>query len=282
MGSRTIKKQYPAHRDDIGPLITRRPVPGPGLKQIDPFLFLNHHGPQVYPENNSGLPFEPHPHRGFETLTFVVKGELVHRDSAGYESKIEAGGIQWMTAGKGIVHSETSSPNFKKEGGEIEILQLWINLPAKLKMSQPAYVGLQKNEIPNFSLDDNKVNMCLIAGHWQNEEGPVKSITEIGMMTIAFSAGGKGIFSISVERNVFLYVVRGQLLVNNQDVAEYHLVDFEQDGEEILIEAKSDALILLGHGIPCAEPMVAHGPFVMNTNEEIIEAIRDYQAGKFE
>ena len=148
---RPVLRLHPAHRDDIGDLITRRPVPGPGLDQVDPFLFLNHHGPQTYPPNNAGLPFGPHPHRGFETVTFILDGELAHNDSGGGESIIKAGGIQWMTAGSGLIHAELSPADFKRDGGPMEILQLWVNLPSRLKMTRPAYVGLQAADIPTFT-----------------------------------------------------------------------------------------------------------------------------------
>jgi len=127
MTSKTIKHLHPAVRDDIADLITRRPVPGAEIEQVDPFLFLNHHGPQVYPPRNGGLPFGPHPHRGFETVTFILTGELAHRDSAGHESVIKEGGIQWMTAGSGLVHAEISPDDFKRSGGPLEILQLWVS-----------------------------------------------------------------------------------------------------------------------------------------------------------
>jgi quercetin 2,3-dioxygenase len=131
---KTIRRQHAAHRDDIADLITRRPLPGPHVEQIDPFLFLNHHGPQRYPRGNRGLPFGPHPHRGFETVTFILDGSLAHADSGGHESIIEAGGIQWMTAGSGLVHSEVSPQSFKETGGQLEILQLWVNLPVRLEI----------------------------------------------------------------------------------------------------------------------------------------------------
>ena len=129
MTTRTIAAQHPAHRDDIADLVTRRPVPGPGLDQVDPFLFLNHHGPQVYRPNNAGLPFGPHPHRGFETVTFILAGNLAHHDSGGHESVIEAGGVQWMTAGSGLIHAEVSPPSLLQAGGPLEILPLWSSLP---------------------------------------------------------------------------------------------------------------------------------------------------------
>src|SRR5512146_64126 len=156
MNARTLRRLHDAWRDDIGDLVTRRPLPGPEIAQLDPFLFLNHHGPQVYPPGNEGLPFGPHPHRGFETVTFIVQGELTHRDSAGHESVIHAGGVQWMTAGRGLVHAEVSSPEFKARGGPLEILQLWVNLPAKLKMTEPRYIGLGTAEIPALPTPDGR------------------------------------------------------------------------------------------------------------------------------
>ncbi len=147
---RTVKAQHSAYRDDIGDLSTVRPLPGPDVDQIDPFLFLNHHGPQTYPTRNHGLPFGPHPHRGFETVTFILEGELAHLDSGGGESIIRAGGVQWMTAGRGLVHAEVSPESFKQRGGPLEILQLWVNLPARLKMIEPRYIGVQRDDIPRL------------------------------------------------------------------------------------------------------------------------------------
>ncbi len=148
----TLRSIAQAHRDDIADLTTRRPVPGPGLDQVDPFLFLNHHGPQTYEPGNNGLPFGPHPHRGFETVTFILTGSLAHHDTGGHESVIEAGGVQWMTAGSGLIHAEVSPPSFKRQGGPLEILQLWVNLPARLKMTTPAYTGVQADQIPAISI----------------------------------------------------------------------------------------------------------------------------------
>ena len=146
--AKTVVALHAAQRDDIGDLVTRRPVPAPALPQVDPFLFLNHHGPQTYGPDNAGLPFGPHPHRGFETVTFILEGELAHRDSAGHESIIRAGGVQWMTAGSGLIHAEVSPEGFLQTGGPLELLQLWVNLPSHLKMSRPRYIGLQRGQIP--------------------------------------------------------------------------------------------------------------------------------------
>lgn len=283
MTDKTIRRLHPALRDDIGDLLTQRPVPSHQLEQIDPFLFLNHHGPQVYGPHNRGLPFGPHPHRGFETVTFIVDGMLAHRDSAGHESVIHAGGIQWMTAGSGIVHAEVSPREFMEHGGPLEILQLWVNLPSRLKMSAPAYTGLQREQIPALALDGGKVTMNLIAGKWETSTGPVRSLTGVFMSTVAMQAGGQLAVSGLHGRNVLLYVVRGRIGVGNHGdlVDAYQLVELDENGDALHIRAEADTLLLFGHAEPIREPVVAHGPFVMTTREEIVQAIADYQAGRF-
>ncbi|HKE92934.1 MAG TPA: pirin family protein [Povalibacter sp.] len=281
MTRRTLKAQHPARRDDIADLTTRRPLPGPAVPQIDPFLFLNHHGPQVYPPGNRGLPFGPHPHRGFETVTFIIEGSLSHSDSGGHESIIRAGGVQWMTAGRGIVHAELSPAEFLRSGGPLEILQLWVNLPSRLKMTPPKYVGLQKEQIPSFQLDSGRVTVSLIAGEWDTHRGPIDTLWGETMATIACASGGHFSVDVPAAHNIFLYVVRGALTINDQAVREWHLLEFDNQGERLDVTATSDALLLLGHARPIGEPVVAHGPFVMNTREEIQQAVLDYQAGRF-
>ncbi|MEA2238149.1 MAG: quercetin 2,3-dioxygenase [Thermoanaerobaculia bacterium] len=277
MSSRTIRARYPSLRDDIGDLHTWRPLPNDQIQQIDPFLFLNHHGPQVYPPHNSGLPFGPHPHRGFETVTFIVEGSLVHRDTGGHESVIEAGGVQWMTAGRGLEHEEVSPKEFLDRGGPLEILQLWVNLPSRLKMTTPGYTGLQKDAIPSFAADDGRVTINLISGDWESHRGPIASLIDVHMMTVALAAGGRITLPAPRGRNVFFYIVRGKLTAGDA----FHLIEWNDDGDTIEVEGIDDSLILFGHAQPLGEPVVAHGPFVMNTREEILQAIRDYQAGKF-
>jgi len=283
MSDKTVTRVHPALRDDIGDLITQRPVPSAHLDQVDPFLFLNHHGPQTYPPHNRGLPFGPHPHRGFETVTFILEGMLTHKDSAGHESIIRAGGVQWMTAGSGLIHAEISPREFLETGGPLEILQLWVNLPPHLKMTQPAYTGLQKDQIPALSLDDGKVTMNLIAGSWDGTTGPVESLTGVFMSTIELRPGASLRIGDMARRSVFLYVVRGAAQVGNYEdrVGAFHLVELSSDGDEILLSSAEGALVLFGHAEPIGAPLVAHGPFVMNTRAEIEQAIRDYQAGKF-
>lgn len=279
MSRKIVQGVYPAFRDDIGELVTRRPLPSPELPDLDPFLFLNHHGPQTYAPRNRGLPFGPHPHRGFETVTFILQGSLTHHDSGGASSVIEAGGVQWMTAGRGLVHAEVSPDEFMRRGGPLEILQLWVNLPARLKMTQPAYTGLQASQIP--LVEEGGVRLQLIAGEWGGRQGPVASLTGVFMSVADFSAGGMLALSRLDDRTMFIYVVSGEVLVEGVEVAEAHLVRCSQAGDELVLQSKAGARILLGHAAPLGEPIVSHGPFVMNTVQEIETAIADNRAGKF-
>ena len=281
MPSRSVSVQYPAYRDDIGDLVTRRPLPGPAIEQVDPFLFLNHHGPQTYPPNNQGLPFGPHPHRGFETVTFILEGELAHLDSGGHESIIRAGGVQWMTAGAGLVHAELSPASFKQAGGPLEILQLWVNLPGRLKMTAPAYTGLQREDIPVLQLDSGKVRVQVISGELEGVRGPVESLIGIRMLTVELDAGAQVSLPAPLGHNVFLYVVKGDASVGELALKAHHLIGLNEDGEQLQLRSQSGATLLYGHAAPLNEPVVSYGPFVMNTREEIQQAMADYQAGKF-
>lgn len=282
MTDKTLQALHPALRDDIGDLVTRRPVPGPRVEQVDPFLFLNHHGPQTYPANNHGLPFGPHPHRGFETVTFILEGDLAHHDSAGHESIIRAGGVQWMTAGSGLVHAEVSPDDFKRRGGPLELLQLWVNLPGRLKMSPPRYVGLQQDEIPAWRTPDGLTTVHLTSGSWDGHTGPVTSLTGVSLATVDLRPGGRVRFADLGDRSVFLYVVRGQVEIGGTPAPAFNLLQLSDAGDAVEIASATGGLVLFGHAAPIGEPVVAHGPFVMNTREEIVQAITDYNAGKFD
>jgi redox-sensitive bicupin YhaK (pirin superfamily) len=214
-------------------------------------------------------------------VTFILEGELMHRDSGGHESVIRAGGVQWMTAGSGLVHAELSPDAFKRIGGPLEILQLWVNLPSQLKMTKPNYQGLQADHIPSIEAAHGKARLNLIAGAWNGHAGPVDSITGNFMSTIEAQSGARLDFDGLERRNVFLYIVSGNVRINGQDVTQHNLVELDLAGGELAIEAVSDARLVFGHGEPINEPVVAHGPFVMNTVDEIRQAIADYQAGKF-
>lgn len=281
MNGRSVAASHPARRDDIADLVTRRPLPGEGLDQVDPFLFLNHHGPQVYAPGNGGLPFGPHPHRGFETVTFILSGTLAHLDSGGHESVIGEGGVQWMTAGSGLIHAEISPPAFKRDGGPLEILQLWVNLPARLKMTQPRYTGLQGAGIPRVPIAGGAGTLALVSGHFEGAEGPIPSLTGVFLSTARLPAGAHASLPAPKGRNVLFYVVDGKVTVGDADIDRWRLVRLNDDGDTVSIRARKDAVLLFGHADPIREPVIAHGPFVMNSREEIHEAIRDYQAGRF-
>ena len=278
---RSVLAVHPAHRDDIADLVTRRPVPGPDVEQVDPFLFLNHHGPQVYPPHNQGLPFGPHPHRGFETVTFILQGSLSHLDSGGHESIIEAGGVQWMTAGSGLIHAELSPDAFRRDGGPLEILQLWVNLPPALKMTEPRYTGVQKAEIPALSIAAGNGTLHLISGEFAGETGPIISLTDVFMSVVELKAGAKAALQVEKGRRVFLYVVDGRADVAGTAVDKWNLVELTDGENSFVVGAADDAVLLFGHAVPIDAPVVAHGPFVMNTEDEIRQAFADYRDGKF-
>jgi len=281
MPDKSLRALHPAIRDDIADLTTRRPLPGPGLPLLDPFLFLNHHGPQTYPPGNSGLPFGPHPHRGFETVTFILDGELAHRDSAGHESIVRAGGVQWMTAGRGIVHAELSPDAFKRSGGPLEILQLWVNLPARLKWAEPGYAGLQQDALPVLTLPEGAGTVQLVSGLWDGVPGPVPSLTGVMLSLVWLRPGGGFRLGGLAGRAVLLYTVRGRVTVAGHDVPPWHLAELADDGDALDVRSDGPATLLFGHADPIREPVVAHGPFVMNSVEEIRQAILDYRAGRF-
>ena len=274
---RNVYRAIPAHMDN---LITFRAMPTHQIDHLDPFLFINHHGPQVYPPNNSGLPFGPHPHRGFETLTFIFDGDIVHWDSNGFKSTIHAGGVQWMTAGRGLIHSENSSEKFKSAGGALEIIQLWMNLPAKLKMMAPDYHGFEKDKLIHIIDEDQKSAVHLISGAYSGKTGPMSSPTDLTMMVVDLEENGTFQIDIPAAHETLFYIVRGHVNVNGNDVRMHDLVTFDQEEGLIQLEAHTTTKIILGFGKPFNEPIVAHGPFVMNSEKEIMEAFTDYQHGK--
>lgn len=277
---KTVLGLHDAVYEPIADLSTWRPMPTQGLSHLDPFLFLNHHGPQEYGPHNRGLPFGPHPHRGFETLTFVLQGDIVHRDSVTGESRITAGGIQWMTAGRGLIHAEVSSETFKQQGGTEEVLQLWMNLPARLKMVDPQYTGLQREAIPALSLDAGRVTLNLISGQYGDARGPIDSLTGLFTSTVQVQSGGVLTDTLPPGSQVLLYVVKGAVRVNGAAAQTHQLVRLSEDGTDLRVEATAESQLIYCHGMPFREPIVAHGPFVMNSQEEIRAAILDYQAGK--
>ena len=279
---RTIKRIYKAEYRPIANLITYSPLPSRNLEMVDPFIFLNHHGPQNYGPDNSGLPFGPHPHRGMETVTIIIDGDIAHKDSGGNDSVIESGGVQWMTAGKGLIHSEVSSESFKRKGGRLEILQLWVNLPSRLKMTAPKYEGLQKDEIPVTVLDEGKVKAQVISGRINDSVGAFESMTGITLSTMFLEKKGVLKLKVPKEHNILCYIIKGEVKIHGDVIEKLHLIEFNDDDEQVYIEAREKSIIHFGHAAPFNEPVVFGGPFVMNTEEEIQQAYEDYKAGKFE
>jgi redox-sensitive bicupin YhaK (pirin superfamily) len=279
MKQRTIKRILKPELNYVGDLVAYH-FNDLSFEEFDPFLMLAHHGPQKFERGNNGLPFAPHPHRGFETVTFIFEGDVMHHDSNNITSIIKEGGVQWMTAARGIVHTEDTSKEFKENGGMLDIAQLWINLPAKLKMTQPHYQGLNKEDIPIAEFDGGKVKVHAISGSFGDTTGKVKSISGIDMATLNMEPGARYETEVDAERNILLYVLSGDVTINGKEMSGRALVLFDDDGTSITIEAKSKTQIIFGTGVPYREKVAAYGPFVMNNMTEIMEAQRDYNMGK--
>lgn len=282
MKNRTVSRLLYAHQIDMGGLPVRQPLPTQQVQQIDPFLLLHHadvKAPSHIKPDHAGI--GPHPHRGFSPVTFIFKGGVHHRDSRGNDSTIYAGGAQWMNAGMGILHSERPPQDIHEIGGRQEIIQLWINTPSKNKMDQPAYFPLRAEEAPVFISDDGKVNGRVFSGEVAGVKGPIPSQTIVNAATLTFKREGKISISLPNDHNALIYLLDGKLRVEGFGmVEELHMVYLNNDGDGITLEGLEDTRILLLSGQPLNEPVVSHGPFVMNTQTQIMEAMRDYQMGK--
>lgn len=251
-------------------------------KQISPFLLLDHAGPAAFTPTEQRRGVGQHPHRGFETVTIVYKGEVEHRDSTGAGGTIGPGDVQWMTAAKGILHEEFHSEAFARSGGALEMVQLWVNLPAKDKMTDAGYQTILDGDIPTLPLADNAGSLRLIAGEFDGVKGPARTFTPIDVWDLRLNAGRSVTLDLHAGRNTAVVVLRGTLRINDTEVAqEGQLALFERDGTQLRLESSDDAMVLLLSGEPIDEPIVGHGPFVMNTEQEIHQAFADYQAGQF-
>ena len=268
---------------NMGPIKLRQPFPVQGIENVDPFLLLHHYGPYAISEFNNPFDLGPHPHRGFEPITLLFKGEQFHRDSLGNEMVVKAGGVQWTTAGSGIIHAEAPTKAFVEKGGDLEGIQLWLNLPAKDKMMTPRYQHLEKEQIPVIFSDDKKVRLNIIAGKQLSEEGLIKTQTSVNVFTANADIGGKLDIKIPENHQSLIYLLEGAILVNKTDILKKganQMVTFHQDGDTIQFEAKEESTILILSGAPINEEIIQYGPYVMNTQTEILEAMRDYQNGK--
>jgi redox-sensitive bicupin YhaK (pirin superfamily) len=253
---------------------------------LSPFLLLDYAAPKEFPPSSDGRPrgVDEHPHRGFETVTIVYQGELEHRDSGGHSGKIGPGDVQWMTAASGVVHEEKHSSAFTRRGGTFEVAQLWVNLPAREKMSPPRYQEILDRMIPVVELPEGAGVVRVIAGDSpldNGQRGPAKTVTPIHVWDLRLRAGGEVSLALAVGTNTLLFVLHGRAKVaGSHDFNAHDCAVLSREGEAVTIKATEDTTILLLNGEPIDEPVVAHGPFVMNLRAEIEQAMRDYHSGR--
>ncbi len=250
-------------------------------ERISPFLMLDYGGPTSFPPTAERKGVGEHPHRGFETVTIVYDGEVEHRDSAGGGGKIGPGDVQWMTAASGLVHEEFHGTEYAKSGGPFEMAQLWVNLPAKDKMTEPGYQGITSDQIPVVKLPGEAGTVRVIAGEYAGTKGPARTFSPVEVWDIRLRGGRAADLSIPEGYTLMLAVFKGPVRVNgSEEVKDAEVALFERTGTEFRIESATDTKILLLAGQPLNEPIVGYGPFVMNTEDEIRQAIQDFQTGK--
>lgn len=277
-----VKYTLYAHPYNMGGFPIRQPFPTSQIDHIGPFILL-HHAKIKVPKHIAPIKagVGPHPHRGFAPVTFIFEGGVHHRDSRGNSSIVEKGGVQWMNAGMGVIHSERPPENIQELGGEQELIQLWVNIPRKNKMDQPVYIPLKAEELSTFSTEDKKAHLHVVAGEVNGVKGPITGLSPLSAATIEMESQGQLSLSSPENHDSLLYVLSGKIKVKGFGAVEHHhAVVFEREGDTIEIEAIEDARLLFLTGEEIKEKMVAQGPFVMNSETEIMEAYRDYQMGK--
>ena len=250
-------------------------------KQMSPFLMLDYAGPAEFVSTAERKGVGSHPHRGFETVTIVYEGEVAHKDSTGQGGTIGPGDVQWMTAGSGILHEEFHSEEFAKQGGTLEMVQLWVNLPARLKMTKPGYQAILNKQIPSIDLRNGAGKARIIAGEFDGHQGPAQTFTPMNVVDLKLK---KGEFTLPVPEgwNVSLVVLKGAVETTDGVVAkDAQMLMFSNQGQDIQVNALEDSIALLLCGEPINEPIVGYGPFVMNTKEEIAQAMQDFNSGSF-
>ncbi|MFT4680775.1 MAG: redox-sensitive bicupin YhaK (pirin superfamily) [Granulosicoccus sp.] len=279
---RSIKRIVSAQPVNMGGIILDQSLPMRDVDKIDPFLLIHHWADTLKGgrrENEGGV--GPHPHRGFSPVTLIFKGAIHHRDSLNTSSIIEAGGAQWMNSGKGIVHSERPPKALAKSGGDFEIIQFWANTPASRKMELAKYQPLEAKDTPNICSPDGKVNMGVVAGKIGEVEGPIELMTPMLVTRLDMQAGGEIEIPIPESFNAIAYPLDGKLTVNNSETAKgKDLIWFNNDGKAIKLKAEVATRVMMLAGEPLNEEVSTYGPFVMTTQTEVMEAMRDYQQGK--
>ena len=278
---RSIKKIIKSQKVDMGGIILDQPLPNQFMDQLDPFLLIHHWDDKLkgnQKQNEAGV--GPHPHRGFSPVTLIFKGGVHHQDSRGNNSIVKEGGTQWMFSGLGITHSERPYKELAEQGGDFEIIQFWVNVPAKNKMQQPFYKAISKEETPLFISDDEKVKVGVVSGSFKNIKGVVEHFSPVNVLRFEFLKDGKIDFTIPSNHNTLIYLLDGQLQINNEQAIAKDLVWFNNDEEEIRITAIQKTMAILLSGEPIGEEVVSYGPFVVNSHTQVMEAIRDAQMGK--
>ncbi|MCO5113787.1 MAG: pirin family protein [Bdellovibrionaceae bacterium] len=247
-------------------------------KEMSPFLLMDYAGPAEFPPSAHRKGVGEHPHRGFETVTIVYSGEVEHRDSAGGGGVISRGDVQWMTAASGVVHEEMHGENFSKTGGLFEMIQLWVNLPRKDKMTTPRYQGITAKQIPAVDIDGGSLRV--IAGNFREQQGPAQTFSPINLWDIKVSEGSKNTFTVPQGHTASIFVLSGKIRIGDKEVEDATLALLETEGDRFSFEALQDSKILFLGGEPLNEPVIGYGPFVMSTQKEIYQAFMDYQDGK--
>lgn len=250
-------------------------------RSMSPFLMLDFNAAYDFGPSEKVRGVDVHPHKGFETVTIAYKGSVAHHDSTGNSGVINPGDVQWMTAGNGILHKEYHEQNFSRKGGPFEMVQLWVNLPKKHKATPAHYQAITADQMGKLELPDNKGVVNVIAGEFNNVKGPAATYSPVNLFDIRLKKHGEVTTALPAAYNTALLVVNGSLEVNGEKVTEHGFVVFKNEGEEITIKAMEDSVVLLLSGEPINEPIASYGPFVMNTQDEIYDAIQDFQAGKF-
>jgi len=279
----TIKRAGRSHFVNMGPIRLRQPFPTQHIEMIDPFVLLHHYGPYDISEDNNPFDLGPHPHRGFEPITFLIQGEQLHRDSLGNESLVKAGDVQWTTAGRGIIHAEGPTQDFVKNGGTLEGIQLWLNLPAEKKMMEANYQHAKHDEFNIITSKDDKVLTKIIAGELNSLYGKIATQTAVNAFMIDAKAGGEEFISYANTHQGLLYLLNGKVTINgaeNLELDKNQLMEFHQDGDGFSLTADTDSKLLFLSGEPIKEPVATYGPYVMNSQTELLEAMRDFQMGK--
>ena len=250
-------------------------------EEISPFLLLDYAGPASFPPTNQRLGVGEHPHRGFETVTIVYQGRVAHRDSAGNGGTIGPGDVQWMTAASGVVHEELHEQAWAREGGTLQMIQLWVNLPGSLKMSAPRYQTLLNADIPQAKLGGQGGVLRVIAGEYEGLKGPARTFTPVHLYDLRLVAGHQGELSLPLGYNTGLFVLSGGLVLNgSHQVGEAEMALCDPQGTKVHVEATEETRVLVLSGEPILEPVARMGPFVMNTEEELVQAVNDYRAGR--